>query len=411
MSILRNSDDFKLVANQISIYMEDRQNDLLKFCSELTECDSINPPGCTIKTSRVIQKFFEEREITSQLLGSDAQKPNVIAEVSSDNLGKHLILNGHMDTVSPGNEADWSVPILKSSLQDGKLMGLGVGNMKAGTAAMALAFSWLYTNVGMWSGKVSYTAVADETVFGDFGAAWLLSEHTRFKGDAVICGEGAGEMNIALAEKGLLWIEIKTKAKSGQGMLANTGTSAITKLCQIVSSIDKWNQIFANLPENLAYISGGKNNEGLRLSVNVGEVSGGHFISQIATDASAKIDIRIPPGLTIQEICAWLDEICANATDTSWRMIKGWNPSWTGKETEIATAIKTAAQEVLSENKCPVVRLPASDASRWRALGVPAVCIGPQPNLVSGVDDFAWVKDVTNSAKIYALSSWIYLNT
>ena len=52
MSILRNSDDFKLVANQISIYMEDRQNDLLKFCSELTECDSINPPGCTIKTSR-----------------------------------------------------------------------------------------------------------------------------------------------------------------------------------------------------------------------------------------------------------------------------------------------------------------------------------------------------------------------
>ena len=141
MSILRNSDDFKLVANQISIYMEDRQNDLLKFCSELTECDSINPPGCTIKTSKVIQKFFEEHEITSQLLGIDAQKPNVIAEVSSDNLGKHLILNGHMDTVSPGNEADWSVPILKSSLQDGKLMGLGVGNMKAGTAAMALAFS------------------------------------------------------------------------------------------------------------------------------------------------------------------------------------------------------------------------------------------------------------------------------
>ena len=59
------------------------------------------------KTSKVIQKFFEEREITSQLLRY-AQKPNVIAEVSSDNL-EASYLNRHMDTVSPGNEADWSV--------------------------------------------------------------------------------------------------------------------------------------------------------------------------------------------------------------------------------------------------------------------------------------------------------------
>ena len=72
--------------------------------------------------------------------------------------------------------------------------------------------------------------------------------------------------------------------------------------------------------------------------------------------------------------------------------------------------IKIAAQEVLSENKCPVVRLPANDASRWRALNVLGVCFGPQPNLVSGLDEFAWIQNETDSAKFYALSSWVYLN-
>jgi succinyl-diaminopimelate desuccinylase len=46
--------------------------------------------------------------------------------------------------------------------------------------------------------------------------------------------------------------------------------------------------------------------------------------------------------------------------------------------------------------------LPGSDARRWRELGVPAVCYGPQPTLSAGVDDYANEQDVVDCAKIYA---------
>ena len=49
-----------------------------------------------------------------------------------------------------------------------------------------------------------------------------------------------------------------------------------------------------------------------------------------------------------------------------------------------------------------MVRLPGSDARRWRNLGVPAACYGPQPTLSAGVDDYANERDVLDCAKVYA---------
>ena len=404
-------DDIDDVANLIDEFVRDKTDDLLGICHDLTACNSINPPGSTVETAQVIQDFFKKNGVKSELLSLDVTKPNLVSTIESHKLGKHLILNGHMDTVSPGNQSDWSIPLFKGTNRNGKMMGLGLGNMKAGTAALALATLWLHLNKKSWMGKVTYTAVADETIFGENGADWLLSKYPNLIGDAVICGEGAGQMNTALAEKGLLWIEIEAITRSGQGMLANVGTSAIAKISRIISQLDQWNKIISTAPEELDYLHGESMEEGLRLSVNIGEIIGGHFISQIATTAKTKVDIRIPPGLTVKEITAKLDNLCASEDNIYWRVIKGWNPSWTSQKTKIAKSISRAKNIFLSEATQSVVRLPASDASRWRSLGVPAVCIGPQPELVSGVDDYAWISDIVNSAKIYALSAWVFLNS
>lgn len=56
-----------------------------------------------------------------------------------------------------------------------------------------------------------------------------------------------------------------------------------------------------------------------------------------------------------------------------------------------------------------VVRLPASDGSRWRARGIPAICFGPQPLLASGIDDYVEEQDVVDCAKIHAMAALGYL--
>ena len=105
--------DINDVANSIDEFVTDKTEDLLRICHDLTACNSINPPGSTVETAQVIQDFFKKNGIRSELLSLDETKPNLVSTIGSQKLGKHLILNGHMDTVSPGNESDWSIPLFK----------------------------------------------------------------------------------------------------------------------------------------------------------------------------------------------------------------------------------------------------------------------------------------------------------
>ena len=93
-----------------------------------------------------------------------------------------------------------------------------------------------------------------------------------------------------------------------------------------------------------------------------------------------------------------------------WERIKGWDPNWTVPGEAVARAVGAAAARVRGAAPAPVVRLPASDGSRWRARGLPAICYGPQRELASGVDDYAVEQDVVDCAKVYAGAAVAYLN-
>jgi succinyl-diaminopimelate desuccinylase len=334
----------------------------------------------------------------------------VIATVTGSGLGPHLALNGHLDTLSPGEESAWSVPIYEMSREAGRLSGLGIGNMKAGVAALALATAWLHERRSSWPGRVTLTAVADETVFGPDGAAWLLDARPELVGDALICAEGPGSMGLAIAEKGLCWIEVEANAPPGQGMTSHRRSGSIARLAEVVSAIDALNEDYASPPHDVAVLADWAGEHGLKVSANCGTISGGRFISQVATSARAEIDIRVPPGLSIAALEARIEQIVSAGPDISWRRIKGWDPNWTSPEAPICQAARRAVEAVRGAPAPLVVRLPASDAARWRARGVPALCFGPQPTLAAGVDDYVLEQDVIDCAKIYAAAAIDYLS-
>jgi succinyl-diaminopimelate desuccinylase len=405
-----DSHQLESLAQEIDRFVIDNKDRLFGLCGDLVAARSVNPPGRTVEAAAVVEAFLNENGIVCETLANVSEKPNLIARIEGGDAGRHLVLNGHLDTVSPGREADWSVPLYQMQSTDGRLTGLGMGNMKAGTAALAMAFVWLAKNSELWPGTISYTAVADETVFGPDGAGWLLAQRPDITGHAVICGEGPGHMNLAVAEKGLLWVKLTATAPSGQGMLARPAGSAITRLARALTEIDGWNDEQASPPAELSVVKPHAGTEGLRLSVNTGTVHGGQFVSQIATEAVAEIDFRIPHGLSTSDIEARLDALCARHERLAWDRMKGWEPNWTNPDEAIVRAVAASLRTLGQEPVKPVVRLPASDASRWRTLGVPAVCFGPQPTLASGVDDFAWADDILMCARTYCLSALLYLN-
>ena len=102
-----------------------------------------------------------------------------------------------------GDETAWTVPVMSLTRRDGRLYGLGMGNMKGALAALCVATAVLNRHRHAWRGRLSMTAVSDEVMFGDRGTVFLLRQRPDLAGDYLICGEGPGFMGICGRGKGI----------------------------------------------------------------------------------------------------------------------------------------------------------------------------------------------------------------
>lgn len=362
----------------------------------LVQADSINPPGHTATAAKVALAALDG--FPASIIAADPDKPNIVVRLDNGP-GPVIHLNAHLDTVPPGDHLAWSVPLHDLTEADSRLYGLGTGNMKAAAAAMIMALRRLHLARDQWRGSVILSLVADECVFGPDGAAHLLASRPDLRGDHLICGEGPGGLNLAIAEKGLMWVRLTAKGRIGQGMMTTRCSSAPARLAAALTVIDGWNDLTFAPP--LATLRHARNAEGMRLSANIGRIAGGAGFSPAVSEATADIDLRLPPGITHADMTARLDALCGNA-GLSWALVKGWEANWSDQDCLPARAVRDTATRVRGIPPRDVTRLPASDASRWRALGVPAVCYGPQPLLASGVDDHVLRQDFLDCIAVYA---------
>jgi len=151
---------------------------------------------------------------------------------------------------------------------------------------------------------------------------------------------------------------------------------------------------------------------GLELTANVGTLSGGTFIGQVATTARAEVDLRLPPGISADEAEALVVAAARSAVPgggAKVRRIKGWDADVTSPTTAIAGSWREAWGALGPEPLEYAIRLPASDASRWRRLGTPSLCYGPQPTYSAAIDDYAEEDEVVRCAALYALSALRFL--
>jgi len=307
-----------------------------------------------------------------------------------------------MDTMEPGDASAWSVPVFALTRRDARLYGLGMGNMKGALAAMCLATALIHRHAKATPGRLTLTAVSDEVMFGDRGAVHLLRHRPELAGDFLISGEGPGFMDLAVAEKGLLWLDVEASGAGGHSSRALHGQTATLRLAAFLAGLDGFNDLYATPPPELSGVTGGEDNLGLRLSLNAGTLTAGTVRSQIATRATAELDIRLPPGLSADMVEGRIRALAGGDPNIRIARVKAWDANWVALDNKLTIAIAAAARHVRGADPRRVVRLPGSDARRWRELGVPALCYGPQPTLSAGIDDYAAEQDVVDCAKIYA---------
>src|SRR5215813_12259746 len=251
------------------------REELIDLCGDLIAAASVNPPGRTVEVAQVVRTYLSGHDITTETVTADDEAPNVVGRVDAGAGGRHVVFNAHMDTMEAGDEAAWTVPITRLSRRDGRLYGLGMGNMKGALAAMCLATTILKRHSNAWKGRLTMTAVSDEVMFGERGTVFLLREIPDVAGDFLISGEGPGFMHLAVAEKGLLWLDVESRSAGGHASRALRGDTAVMKLAAFLAHIDAMNEMYATLPRELTGVSGGEGNLGLRLSLNAGTLAAG----------------------------------------------------------------------------------------------------------------------------------------
>ena len=311
--------------------------------------------------------------------------------------GKTLMFNGHMDTSYSGRE-EWlrDVPGFQPQhfVDNGRLYGLGISNMKGALACYLEAVRALQDAGVRLAGDVMIAAVAGEiekTQYGDAQGAQYrgYAAGTRYLvshggvADMCLLGEPT-EGKVVLGHYGSLWLRIRA-----HGNFIHTAFSegkrdqnAILRLHEVLSVVQEWIPTWENDPAN-GY-------RGAKAIVNVGAIEGGFGwrVSRTPHHADLFLDVRVPPtkamGVARREV---LDMVRGLAERFPGYGIEGEvYVTAPGAEIdeghELVAAIDASHEEVFGELPGRDVTRWFSDASALTRYGIPTVNYGTSTGLM-----------------------------
>ena len=178
-----------------------------------------------IATPSVSRNEKEAADIMEQTIRSYGFEPhreanNVwIIDPHYDESRPTLLLNAHIDTVKP--VASWTRNPFSPDIEEGVLYGLGSNDCGGGLCSLLQIFRMLTEKSQQYN--LIYLASAEEEVSGKDGISSALPLLPHI--DLAIVGEPTG-MNPAVAEKGLMVLDVIAHGKSGHAA-RNEGVNAI----------------------------------------------------------------------------------------------------------------------------------------------------------------------------------------
>ncbi|MFA9494854.1 MAG: ArgE/DapE family deacylase [Candidatus Bathyarchaeota archaeon] len=393
---------------------------LVAFLRGFLRARSPNPPGDTREATRYITDYLDEKRITYDVVGPDPEKPNIVSSFKSQVEGKRLILNGHIDVFPVGTGEGWSQDPWGGELVDGKVYGRGACDMKAGTTASIYTYIVLHELRDQLKGSVTLTAVSDEETGGRLGAGWLIENVPETLGDCCINGEPSSPYTIRFGEKGILWLKIMVKSPGGHGAYPHLSVNPIKVASKVITELETLNDIPVPYPDNLRKaIDQGREaaekalGEGgaevmSRLSVNIGTIEGGLKVNVIPRECSFEVDLRLPPGLSKEDVMPSVEKIVSKYPRASVEVMRYDGPLWSPPDSEMASIMRGNSR-LLGIDPVPIVSLGGSDLKFWRSKGIPSYYYGPMNHGMGTIDEYVEVEEFIHIVKVHLLSAYEYL--
>ncbi|MBI3972057.1 MAG: ArgE/DapE family deacylase [Chloroflexi bacterium] len=306
--------------------------------------------------------------------------------------GRSLILNGHVDVVSPEPVGHWTRDPWAGEVAGGRMYGRGTGDMKAGVGAMIYALKAVQAaGIGL-GGDVLVETVLDEECGGN-GTLALLAQ--GYRAGAAVIPEPSG-LGLTRAHLGVLWCRIRVRGRAAHAGAASRAVNAVEKAYVVLQAI-KTLEAEANRPEARHPLYAAVEHP---LNYNVGVIHGGDWPSSVPEACTLEVRFACYPGEALDAVQARLcDGVLRAAAADDW--LREHPPELTffgfrgegavyDLDGDLVRAVAASHAQVLG-TPLPVGVSTASDDRRFFQLyhGIPAVCYGPIGGQLHAVDE--WV--------------------
>ncbi|HLB47302.1 MAG TPA: ArgE/DapE family deacylase [Anaerolineales bacterium] len=374
---------------------------LLTTLADLVRINSINPdlvPGAPgeAAVAAYVADNLKRLGLRVEIVEAAPGRPSVIATLKGKGSGKSIMLNGHIDIVGVDGMSDPFSP----SIRDGKLFGRGAYDMKGSVAACMAAIKALVDANVTLRGDVVLAAVADEE-YASIGTAEVIK---HVKADSAIVTEPT-EMEICLAHKGFIWLEVETIGRAAHGSRFDEGFDANMRMGRFLAELDKLEQeLRARKPHPLVGPP----------SLHAAILRGGAELSMYAANCKLQIERRTIPGETEAQVIAELQAIIdkLSAADPSFKAsintLLVRDSMEVSADAPIVKALTHAATDLLVKQPPYVGRPFWMDAALLAAAGIPTVVMGPVGAGAHAKEEWVDLGSVEETAHILANTAMAY---
>ena len=372
-----------------------------RVLADLVKINSVNPslaigaPGES-EIATYIAKELENLKLAVQRLASVPRRDSVVGVLKGSGGGKSLMLNAHIDTVGVEGMAE----PFSAVVRDGKLYGRGAFDMKGAMAACIAAMKILVDNKIALRGDVVISGVADE----EFTSIGMSDVIEAYPVDAAIVTEPT-HLQICLAHKGFVWLEIETSGRAAHGSRFELGIDANMHMGRFLAELDHYQQTLrSSAPHALVGPP----------SLHAATLRGGTGISTYAASCTLEIERRTIPGETEADVMAPLQKMIDRlaAADPNFKATLKTtcvrDAFEVPRDASIVQTLAKASTVVLGEQPGFMGDTPWMDSALLAKAGVETVVMGPAGAGAHADEEWVDIASVEKLAEILAHTAMHY---
>ena len=276
---------------------------LTDFLCDLVRIPTVNGHDPEAPLTVRIQEEARKLGFDSRLVALQPERPNILVTYGKGTDGFAII--AHMDTVTEGNPESWSSPPFAADVKDGRIIGRGAADNKAGIACGLYTLALLrdLNLIDPARQQVIVAGVVDE----ESGACsplgvWHLLDSGALRARGAIYAYTSDI--VCIGHRGLIRLELTAHGQSIHAGVAEWhnkehGANAVTALADLLLRLEALN-VPAPVPPGF---------EHLGFTITPGTIfSGGSYPSVVPESATALVDIRLLPGQSSAEVMNLMQE-------------------------------------------------------------------------------------------------------